>query len=318
MAEGIIYGSLVINNKEYPFVLDKQIVKIVDENAIYLTEFAKIDFLEKVYGKTFDGRGILFLECTFHKAFFGIGNSFSISSYFMSYGDNGDTDFRFSRISFYSKALNMFYSPLKARKFLDVEEQLSWRKLEIVPYEDTLISFSYEGNEHTFGIGASVNLRHGTVNIGELKSSFVIDFDDPIDCLSVKQHTQRFYDFLRFINYSSNIYLDAIDLFTKKDNGKYAKCATYHIFQDSGDYENDDRTSITIDDFDVSKLEDLYRCTVSIREDDNKLHLYYPKNRIERKYIEPVTWLSKALVFEGLFDTMFPDFKSEKMRVLKR
>lgn len=315
METNIIYGILEIKEKEYPFFLDEHVVRIVDSSAIYITDFKDIEHLDTVYGVTSDGRSILFIDCSFFKDFFGVlGNTFTIKSYMLSYGNSSSTNFKCTRkIVFHSDAINMFYSPLNARKFIGKDDKRieeKWREIKILPYSDTLKEFSYNGNTYAFGIGGSVNLKTGTEKIGELRSCLEINLADPADYTDVVRHTQNVFDFLRFINYSSNIKLDDIDLYRIKDDGKPVQYATYHIFQDATEYENNPRDSITISDFDFIKIGKLYGCVVSLRESDNKLHLYYPDNKHDRRFIDPITWLSKALVFEGLFVSCYPNYKS--------
>lgn len=302
------YGTIQVNDRDYSFVLQDHIVIIVDANALYMSNFNAIKNIECISGVTFDGRRILFIDCKFGSMFYGNGNTFTISSYILGCKAFDESDFAFSRISFYSAALNMFYSPLNAKKqHKDAEGEYKWNDFELIPYEDTLKTFTYKGNHYSFGISRNVNLKHGTSILGNVRTHLTIEFDSPIDYKGVLLHTQSVYDFLRFINYSSNIKLDEIELYEMNQN---SKSATYHIFQEVSEYENDQFNSITINDIPQNKLSALYSCAVSLRN-DNRLHLYFPKDKMHRRSITPVDWLSKALVFEGLFADTFPNYKED-------
>lgn len=315
----IIYGVLEINNQEYPFFLDKQTVRIVDSSATYMSDFEKIDTLETVYGITSEGRSILFIDCRFNKdPFFGVvGNSFNIGSYMTSHGSHYSVDFMSTyRIRFYSDAINMFYSPLFARKYnkseddkLSIEER--YRNITIQSPDETKKVFTLNGNRYTFGITGNINTKTGTKSIGELRTYFEIELDHPINYSEVIKYTRNVFDFFCFLNYSSNIKFDNIKLFSKSEDEKPYHYASYHIFQDTSEYENDSLNSIQINDFDFTKIGKLYGCIISLRDRDNRFHLYYPSNKLEKRYIEPITWLSKALVFEGLFAASYPNFKSK-------
>lgn len=310
--EKIIYGTIVINDKEYPFLLEGHIVKIVTHSAIFMPDFQDENVIESIQGITHDNRDIMFLKCEFIKSFWGRPYMFTVDGYILSMNNCKKYGFRIDSLEFYSDAINMFYPPQQARSINDWMDTSKERQITFLPTNKTGCSFELNRDKYSFSIGYSVNLRYGSKGLGELSSKIAIEFEHPIAPIKTFDYVRKIYDFLVFVNYSSNIRFDDIYINQRNKEGLYEKCATLNFFQNTGTYENNELTSLTIDDIDKDKLAQLFIVATSVRCGKNKMQLYYPDNKKDRRRIDPIKWLSKALAFEGLFEEKYPEHKAKE------
>lgn len=310
--EKIIYGTIVINDKEYPFLLEGHIVKIVTHSAIFMPDFQDENVIESIQGITHDNRDIMFLKCKFIKSFWGRPYMFTVDGYILSMNNCKEYGFRIDSLEFYSDAINMFYPPQQARTINDWRDTSKDRQITFLPTNETGCSFEFNGDKYSFSIGYSVNLRYGSKGLGELSSKIAIEFEHPIAPIKSFDYLRKIYDFLVFVNYSSNIRFDDIYINQRNKEGLYERCATLNIFQNTENYENNELTSLTIDDIDKDKIAQLFIVATSVRCGKNKMQLYYPDNKKDRRRIDPIKWLTKALAFEGLFEEKFLDHKAKE------
>lgn len=310
--EKIIYGTIVIKDKEYPFLLEGRIVKIVTHSAVFMPDFQNENVIESIQGITHDNRDIMFLKCKFIKSFWGRPYMFTVDGYILSMNNCKEYGFRIDSLEFYSDAINMFYPPQQARTINDWRDTSKDRQITFLPTNETGCSFEFNGDKYSFSIGYSVNLRYGSKGLGELSSKIAIEFEHPIAPIKSFDYLRKIYDFLVFVNYSSNIRFDDIYINQRNKEGLYERCATLNIFQNTENYENNELTSLTIDDIDKDKLAQLFEVATSVRCGKNKMQLYYPDNKKDRRQIEPIKWLTKALAFEGLFEETFPEHKAKE------
>ena len=310
--EKIIYGTIVINDKEYPFLLEGHIVKIVTHSAIFMPDFQNETVIESIQGITHDNRDIMFLNCEFIKSFWGRPYMFTVDGYILSMNNCKEYSFQIDSLAFYSDAINMFYPPQRARDIGDWRDPSTERKISFLKTNETVLPFEFNGDKYSFSTDYSVNLRYGSKELGNILSKIKVEFPQPIMPVTILDYTRKIYDFLVFVNYSSNIRFDDIYLYQRNKEGLYEKCATLNIFQNTGNYENDELTSLTIDDIDKEKIAQLFEVATSIRCGKNKMQLYYPDNKKDRRQTDPIKWLTKALAFEGLFQEKFSDHKAKE------
>ena len=310
--EKIIYGSLEIKDKVYPFLLEGYIVKIVVQSAVFLQDFRDETCIESIHGITHDNRDILFLNCDFIKSFFGYSHQFVIDGYILSENNNKEYKFQIDALSFYSDAINTFYPPQQARTINDWRDPSTKRQITFLPTKETKCIFEFNGDKYSFSIDYSVNLRYGSKGLGEISSKISVEFGQSLAPIKTIDYIRKIYDFLMFVNYSANIRFENIYVFQRNENGLLEKRASLNFYQKSSTYENDITNSITIDDIDNNKLVQLFEIATSIRNGKNKLQLYYPDNKKDRRKVDPIKWLSKALAFEGLFEEKFPEHKAKE------
>lgn len=117
---------------------------------------------------------------------------------------------------------------------------------------------------------------------------------------------------MTFVNYSSNISFNKIELLSKAPDGKVIPIAYAHIFSNAIDYNSSVFDSITIDDLPEAKLGDIFIKIANLRQNDSRLSFYFPESNREARYIDPGKWLIMAVNFEGLFETVYPGFKSKQ------
>ena len=273
--EKIIYGTIVINDKEYPFLLEGRIVKIVTRSAIFMPDFQNETVIESIQGITHDNRDIMFLKCEFIKSFLGRPYMFTVDGYILSMNNCKEYSFQIDSLEFYSDAINMFYPPQQARRINDWMDTSKDRQITFLPTNETGCSFELNREKYSFSIGYSVNLRYGSKGLGELSSKFAIEFEHPIAPIKSFDYLRKIYDFLVFVNYSSNIRFDDIYIYQRNKEGLYERCATLNIFQNTENYENNELTSLTIDDIDKDKIAQLFEVATSVRCGKNKMQLYW-------------------------------------------
>ena len=113
----IITGTFFFFFNKYQFTLNNFHVKVTETNSLYMDDFKDIDQIESIKGITSDGRDILLIQCSFIKNII-FCNSFNIQCFILS-NSLIPFDFMIDRITFYSPAINTFFSPKYARQIVD-------------------------------------------------------------------------------------------------------------------------------------------------------------------------------------------------------
>ncbi len=305
-----LYGKLEYNNEKYPFYLEDRIVRIIGEPFQYNNDFKNADEIEIIRGITSGNKDIIFLRCKFIKKSFKF-IEFSIEGYAISKSDMGvPCDFTYTSSSFESDAIDTFFSPQKAVNFDEgINDETGEISIKISPFKATSIGFDYLDSKCQFSISRYVRIHRDPTSIGQVKSVFTFEHSQVQSITKVIDDYCAIYDFLSFVNYSTNIPFKKIIIGKKNDDGCFENTAIVHFFIDKSEYENTDFNTITIDDIPQEKLCDIFSCIASLRNKDKRLRFYFPENNQERRYIDPGKWLIAALNFEGLFTETYPGFK---------
>ena len=106
-------GMFEYRGKEYPFVLEKQILLIPQVPFQYAKDFKEITYIEAIQGVTYNNRSVIFIGCKVinsDRLRFAMEIKMSILGYVVS--ENNSTVFE--RLDFYSEGINGFYSPRNA------------------------------------------------------------------------------------------------------------------------------------------------------------------------------------------------------------
>ncbi len=131
------------------------------------------------------------------------------------------------------------------------------------------------------------------------------------------EHICQYYlnvlDFLSFVNYNKNITFNNVILSKSHlDKGnRYERIAQAIIFTNATDYDKDNFNSVVFEDIPKDKIGAVFKKAATLRENDHRFY-YYPNNTEESRYIDNNRWLMTALCFEGLFQSTYPNYKSNK------
>ena len=318
-----IYGSICYKNETYPFFLEGRRAYIAGMAWNYYNTFEDADAEETISGVTADNRQIIFLRCKFGCSLLKEKIWFSSVGYILSSGNVGDPyDFTFEKISFYSDAINAFYPPQKAMKTgLNLHKWDGKMTIELKPFEETDISFGYKECNCNLNISRYVTTKAGKSDIGNINSAFSFVFDTVQHVKEFPQYWLALFDFLSFINYGIDINFSKITLSRRRKDGKFAHCADAYIFSDRDEYTpRPDPKTITVDDIPLDRLEAVFSKIAALRGNDKRLGYYFPENYKEGFQVDANRWFVKAMTFEGLFKSCYPDFKQnekEQFRVAK-
>lgn len=176
----IISGKFLFNNKIYPFYLEGQIVYIIGEPFEFALDFKDFDEIATLRGVTIDNKDILFLSCRFNNYLFRSKEFFTIRGYFIS-SDNIDNScsFKFDQLTFYSDALNLFFSPQRA---IDVDMDFNnWDgsiDIKVKPFNETNVSFDFDGVTCALNFSRYVRNIYDIDSIGKINAEFTYDFSD--------------------------------------------------------------------------------------------------------------------------------------------
>ena len=305
-------GKIFYNDKDYPFVIDNQIVKLIGRPFEYFEDFRNVQEAETIYGITSENRYIVFMHCKFNSNFWGYVDSITTCGYAISSSNMGNQcNFNFKKCSFTSDAINVFYSPQKAiEHYTDFNDGNGQMKIKIQPFSENTKSFNYGDAECQISISRGVNLKKELTAIGKVTSVFSMIYKSSQSIIRIIDNYCAIFDFLSFLNYSTSISFNDIYLSRKDDDGQYEKIADVHFFRKDTEYKNNGLSSVTIDDIPENKLEALFSKVVSLRKSDGRLRYYFSKSNYISECIDPGKWLIAAINFEGLFTSTFPNYKS--------
>lgn len=307
-------GILEYNDKSYHFALNNNIVSLIGKPFEFYNDFKDLDNVEAIYGVTTSNRYIVFINCEFIQSFFGSSNSFSVQGYAISTNNMGEScDFTFHRCSFRASALNTFFAPQKAKIIKTGINPANWDgsiDISINSFSETTKTFKYQDATCELSISRNINLKQELSILGEFNSVFSFIYESSQTITKSVENIRTLFDFLSFLNYSTDITFNDIFISRKNDEGKFKKTATLHFFNKNSGAKFNQFNSITIEDIPDDKLESVFSKIASLRKTDNRLRYYYPQNNYEATHIDPGKWLIAAINFEGLFTTTFPDYKA--------
>lgn len=309
----LISGVFWYKENNYPFVLEGQKVRLVDAPFNILNFSNDMEEIPYIQGVTSGNRDILFLRCRFNPRSPLSNVAFTIVGYLLSSSNTGYFgSFEFDRVSFYSDAINTFYSPQNA---LDIQSDFDdWNgsaHIHVKTFSETQIRFNFGQDEVELNMDRWFRERRDLTRIGSVESSVSFYCSEKKHPIEIEKYYLAIYDFLCFANYSLNIPFNRIHLFAKNEEGKDERIASAHIFSNHSTYENDESTTITSREIPQEKLGALFSKVALLREKDQRLPFYYPTNKNEARLIDSGKWLVTAICFEGLFEDTFPQFKSE-------
>lgn len=226
-------GKIFYNDKDYPFVIDNQIVKLIGMPFEYFEDFRNVQEAETIYGITSDNRYIVFMHCKFNSNFWGYVDSITTCGYAISSSNMGNQfNFNFKKCSFTSDAINVFYSPQKAiEHYTDFNDGNGQMEIKIQPFSENTKSFNYGDAECQISISRGVNLKKELTAIGKVTTVFSMIYKSSQSIIRIIDNYCAIFDFLSFLNYSTSISFNDIYLSRKDDDGQYEKIADVHFFR---------------------------------------------------------------------------------------
>lgn len=308
-----ITGVFEYDGKNYPFLFDNNIVKLTGTPFQFLKPINNEEEVATIHGVTSDNRDILFLNCKLNKRLPCSNIAFSMNGYLLSANNVGiPCHFNFDKITFYSDAINTFYSPQNA---IEIKNDCfdNWDgsiEINIKPFCDTDVKFDFNSDQCQINIDRYICERYDISKIGSVNSSFSFICNNRSNPENVEKYYLALYDFLCFVNYSFNINFTKIELKIKECN-KYRTIAYAHIFSNHSIYENSEDNSITTKEIPIEKIEKVFSKVVNLRYNSYRYHFYFPENKSETNTVDPGKWLIMALNFEGLFNDTFKNFKAK-------
>ena len=309
-----MYGVFEYQEKEYPFVLEGQILTIPQVPFQYKDDFKGETYIEAIQGVTNNNRSVVFIGCKILKSdsiLFAMEMKLSILGYVVF--ENGKTSF--DRIDFYSEGINGFYSP---RNAYQIEDDGHMWVTGIKPRDAEAYKRDYEcvihGERIQLGLNVymSFNLAFEKKLLGTAESLLSMSFGEKKEPHDILKYSLYLMDFLEFVNFQKNIPLERIDLFEKDDNGKYQRRGRAVVFQaENEQYSPSELRSITLLDVTDECFPVLFGQIAERRESKRFNPFFYPENRRADRVINASKWLNNAICFEGEFDDAFPDYKAQ-------
>ena len=108
-----IYGKFFYEDVEYPFAYKDYIIYLITGGKVYIDVFKDSDNHKFIEGMDNNGNRLIFLDCEFSKNIFSITNIIKTTGVIVLRGNNKiDCNNIYDRISFRSKALNVFSPPM--------------------------------------------------------------------------------------------------------------------------------------------------------------------------------------------------------------
>lgn len=315
MEEKTIRGELTYNQKQYPFVIEKRILTIVQSAFHYCNDFPAEGHLGTLMGITDGNQYIFLLDCRI------LNRGFSSLSGKIQMGLHGyilqETAVdRFDSIEFYSPALRAFYSPRKAwQPELTAEKHM--QGITLTPYEDVAIEIPMtvgaENLQCCLGFSRYFRLRFEEQYALSINTGLILDLPGGRSSRDLGKYFLYVLDFLAFINFERNIPFDDIVLWRQNADGESRKSGNAVIFQaENMRYKPDVLHSITYDDLGKDLFAALFKEIAEQRLQGKYNPYYLPENRSEVNIVEKSRWLMAAFSFEGEYNKRYKSVKAEQ------
>ncbi len=321
MMEKTICGEFEYNEKAYPFVIQNNILTVVQLAFHYLEDFEDKEDLGTLVGVTDTNKYIFMLDCQVRNPQL-IMLSGRLQIMLHGYVLQDEKDDGYDRINFYSPALNVFYSPRKAWT-PKIGGKQEFPGLTMNPHDDsaqqTTISILEENIQCTLDFEWSLNLRPEDCDAFSVKTFFSMAFQERKTCADLEKYYLYLRDFLVFANFRSDIPFDRITLWRLREDGKFFKSGVAVIFQKRDiAYDLKARETITYDDLDSNSFVTLFKEIAEQRVSNCYNPYFIPSNRSESNIVDRAKWLVTAISFEGEFDKKYKNIKIEQSEDFQR
>lgn len=210
-----MYGVFEHQGKEYPFVLEGQILTIPQIPFQYKDDFKQETHIESIQGVTNNNQSVVFIGCDVlnsNSLLFTMEVKLSILGYIVL--TNGKTSF--DRIDFYSEGINGFYSPRNAYQIED-DDHKRVTAIKLRDVEDYKRDYECVIDGERIQLGLNIymrfNLSYEKKHFGTAESLLSMSFGEKKEPHDVLKYSLYLMDFLEFVNFEKNIPLERIDLF---------------------------------------------------------------------------------------------------------
>lgn len=323
MEERTIRGIFEYNENEYPFVLEKRLLSIVQACRQYQKDFITkdelgnlhcVDKLGNLHGVTDRNEDIFLLNCRiFNPNLVEIGGSIQIS--LQGYILQTEPDDGFDRIDFCSPALRAFYPPCQAWT-ADNTDDYHITGLTLTSDDKIIskmsISIDDELLQCSLNIGRYFNFRPEDQYPLSIRPTFSIVFPKRKTSTDLGQYYLYALNFFSLVNFRANIPFDDIVLYRSNAKNGIEKIGNAIVFQPRGiEYTPDAYHSITFEDLGTTAFAMLFQdiAEQSLQKTYNPNFL--PESRNEAITVNAARWLVTATSFEGEFNRKYKKYKAE-------
>lgn len=315
MEEKTIRGELEYKGKNYPFVIEKRVLMIVQSAFHHNEDFQEGEQLGTLTGVTDENKYIFLLDChILNYAFRTLNGKIQIGLHGYILQDTAED--RFDCIEFYSPALCAFYSPRKAWK-AEFNGENDMQGVTLTPYEEVMleipVTISGENLQCSLGFARYFNLRLEDQYALSIQTGLILDLPTEKSSPDLGKYYLYVRDFLAFISFKRDVPFDDIVLWRREAGGKRHKCGKAVIFQvENMDFKPDAYHSITYDDLGPDSFAALFKETAEQRLLEGYNPYFLPANKSEANTVEKSRWLMTAISFEGEFDKRYRNMKAER------
>lgn len=305
MLKGYIWG---LDSDSLPFTItDTQDIILNAPNDPTLRWTRTVISKEILNGQLHDGRYIKFFGCRYD------GYSLSVQGYVYAVSDyEPDELIDFSQIMFTGKAIDNLSGGVFGGFEREGPEQYEKRMYGITPRPWNEINRFYPSEianrKCTIGIDHSImyNLQWGERQIGTYTPRFVISFEEPVGIERIPELYLGVYDFFVFLNFRRSITFDSISLWKTNERGKTIKTAAVVLFSNRKELRQKCwLEAVTLEDLgeDFGRL---FHSIASRRPNGILDDLFIPEDETDYVTVNPTSFLSCALSFEGEYDRTEP------------
>ena len=302
-----IYGKFFYEDVEYPFAYKDYIIYLITGGKVYIDVFKDSDNHKFIEGMDNNGNRLIFLDCEFSKNIFSITNIIKTTGVIVLRGNNKiDCNNIYDRISFRSKALNVFSPPMSISK-TDIKNFDGKLVVETPSFKQSNINIEFDNYKVIFGYYNSENFNQPT-----LLSSipvFYIEHNISQSVDDIKTDYLRILNLLSFVSFSRSVEFDDIEI-SKKIDGKFHNVGKVYIHQRECDYTFKENKMITLREIPKESFKNLFETITS--DNDYWKHYYIPKKPTDVNIIDHSKWITTAACFEGVFNNFFPNFKAQE------
>lgn len=312
-----IFGKFEYEGNNYAFAYKDYIITIVSAGYEYTGQLCDKVCDKVLFGLTKDNKWIIFFGCEFHNStFMKIATHVTTQGYIiMNCQSKPNEKQLFNQISFFSTAINDFYSPQNAIKQKLCEDNKCDFSVDLKDPKDATRDINLENFKMILGFYYKNKYGFQCNDVLSCTPCISFIFPDEVGIEELKNSYLKLMNFLSFINFNRNIPFDKIEIITNKGNQTVCTGVAY-INSTSKKFDSRKHKAILANDFESDELASLFN-QVS-KNDDIRRHYYIPKSIKDIHSFNHSDLLLSATCFEGVFKELHPDFKATENKDFKK